>query len=107
MNSASRSRWWIAPLVGTLVGIPLLAISVTSAGLVALGSDSCEPGGCPLTNEHFNVGGIAMQVSLGLGVVAWPSARWLGRAVGVLVAILCPVAMLVSIIALLTIPTGK
>jgi hypothetical protein len=107
MNSAARSRWWIAPLVGVLVAIPLLGVAVILLMLSGFAYDSCEPGGCPLSDTHVNVGGIALLASLALGIVAWPAARWLGQAVGVLVAILCPVAALVSVIALLTTPMGK
>ena len=107
MNSAPDSRWWIGPLVGVLAAMPLLAIAVLYLMMSGFAFDSCEPGGCPLSEQHIAFAGIALLVSLALGVVTWPIARWVDRGVAGFVAFLCPVAAIVSVVAMWTIPPGK
>ncbi|GAA1986196.1 hypothetical protein [Kitasatospora viridis] len=103
----SRSRWWVAPTVSTVITMPPLTLGTLITMFVGFAYDSCAPDGCPGTDLHVTVGLWCLLGTLPLLAGAWlAAARWRSAWHAVLCA-LAPALATLSVVSYLTLPPGQ
>ncbi|TQF04033.1 hypothetical protein E6W39_19615 [Kitasatospora acidiphila] len=107
VRDIARRGWWIAPLIVTLITLPLLAYDGLLALLSPMAYDPCDSGGCPQTGQHIVLAVACLPVALLLWIGSWPAARSAGPALRSTLYLLAPAAALLSLVSFCTIPIGR